>query len=207
MGAAVKHWFEFKGIHPFRCMAFIADGYGGLFNVFWIAGIDMKAAGPVAHLAPGIFERRGCLHRRKTAGLSVGGGVTFQAPLIFGLCQAFFHGLNVFKGTGFGSIRDKAVVLPFMTGLAAFAADIGSGIAQRRARIHAHETADCGQQPKQIFQVPIFLAFHRILSAAPGGINVVDNSDIFSRSLCYASIKDIIGTFLSKVEWNFFRSR
>jgi hypothetical protein len=179
MGAAVKHRFEFKGIYPFRRMAFIADSYGGLFNVFRITGIDMKAAGPVAHLAPGIFERRGCLHSCKTAGLSVGSSVTFQTTLVFGLCQTFFHDLNVLKGTGFGSIRDKAAVLPLMTRLAAFTSDIGiNGIAQSRARIHAHETADCGQQPKNNFQVPFFLGFHRVLSATPGGVNVVADSDI-----------------------------
>ena len=44
MGAAVEHRFEFKGIYPFRCMAFIADSDGGLLDIFRITGIDMKAA-------------------------------------------------------------------------------------------------------------------------------------------------------------------
>ena len=146
MGASIEHRFEFKGFYPFRCMAFLADSYGGLFYVFRIAGIDMKAARPMTDLAPGILERRSCFHRCKTTGLSVSGCVTFQATLIFGFCQPFFHGLNVFKGTGFGSVCDKTVVLPLMTRLAAFASDIGiNGITLSQAWIETHETTDCGQ--------------------------------------------------------------
>ena len=115
MGASIKHRFKFEGVYPFWNMAFLANSQGRLFDVFWITRFDMQAAWSMTHLAPRILEFRGGLHGYKTAGFPVSGCVAFQTTLIFGFRQTFFHDLNMLKGTDFGSVCDKIIVLLLMT--------------------------------------------------------------------------------------------
>jgi hypothetical protein len=174
MGASIKHRFEFKGTDPFGCMTFLADSHIGLFYVFRIAGIDMLATRPVTHLAPGILQRRGCLQRYKTAGLTMAGCMTFQASLILRFSQAFFHDLKVLKGTDFGGVRNKAAILPFMTRLAAFASNVGFiAIILRQTWVHIKKAAHCAtyccQQPDKSSNILYRHVFPHASPAAPNG--------------------------------------
>ena len=98
MGTAKKKGLKVKGLDSVWVMTFDADVNGEVMvNIIWITRLGMEASRTVAHLATGIFQRRGLDFRYKPPGLSITCCMAFKAFCVFGRGELLLHPFDALK--------------------------------------------------------------------------------------------------------------
>ena len=117
MGAAKEKGLEVKGLDPVRVVAANADVNGEVVvNIIGITRLGMDAPGTVAHLAAGIFQRRGPGFGHKAPRFSIAGGMAFKASLVFCRGEFLLHLPDALKRTCFFREINMIFILISMAG-------------------------------------------------------------------------------------------